>query len=160
MKKRIFAFVICLLCLISFSSCGYNHIMYEHLSNIENYETYTATIEKISVVKDGQALEYYEGTHTTKYIKGAVYLDISTEEISYSIRVMITEENSNILLENGFYEIIKKGLTVEIQTSNWIYGDTPFNYVIGIKYDGTEYLNSQEGLENIIEMMDADRSFF
>ncbi len=160
MKKRVFSVIVCVLCLLSFTSCGYNKIMYDHLSNIENYETYTATIEKISVVKENRTLEYYEDKHTSEYIKGTVYLDIFSEEVGYSIRVEITEENSDILLENGFYEIIEKGLSVEVQTSRWIYMDSDFNYVIGIKYNGTEYLNSQTGLENIIKMMDADRSFF
>jgi hypothetical protein len=38
--------------------------------------------------------------------------------------------------------------------------DGDFYYVIGLKYDGIEYLNSEEGLKNMVEMMKKNRSLF
>ena len=38
--------------------------------------------------------------------------------------------------------------------------DSEFFYIAQVEYDGTEYLNFEDGLENIVDMMDKDKSLF
>ena len=63
-------------------------------------------------------------------------------------------------VENGFYKDFLVGNVVEIQSSDWVYMDTNFYYVIGVKYGETQYLNAEDGLQNIVDMMDKERSLF
>ena len=67
---------------------------------------------------------------------------------------------SGLLFENGFYKDFLVGNVVEIQSSDWIYMDTNFYYVIGVKYGETQYLKAEDGLQNIVDMMDKNRSLF
>ncbi|MBO5981464.1 MAG: hypothetical protein J6Q24_03345 [Clostridia bacterium] len=162
MKQKSITLILCVLCLLSFTACGYNNIMYKHLSNIDNYESYTAVIEQIYVVdKDSnRAVEYNKNIHGSRYLKDTVYIDILPEGIGYSVRVEIIPQNSQILFDNGFFDTVEEGFTINVQTSLWTYMDGEFNFVIGLSYDDVQYLNSEDGLDNIIKMMDADRSFF
>lgn len=162
MKQKSITLILCVLCLLSFTACGYNNIMYKHLSNIDNYESYTAVIEQIYVVdKDSnRAVEYNKNIHGSRYLKDTVYIDILPEGIGYSVRVEIIPQNSQILFDNGFFDTVEEGITINVQTSLWTYMDGEFNFVIGLSYDDVQYLNSEDGLDNIIKMMDADRSFF
>ena len=162
MKQKSITLILCVLCLLSFTACGYNNIMYKHLSNIDNYESYTAVIEQIYVVdKDSnRAVEYNKNIHGSRYLKDTVYIDILPEGIGYSVRVEIIPQNSQILFDNGFFDTVEEGITINVQASLWTYMDGEFNFVIGLSYDDVQYLNSEDGLDNIIKMMDADRSFF
>ena len=167
----------CLLLILSLTACsGYNNIMYKHLSNENNYETYEVAVEKIYVCnKETQKLEEYdESLHDESYLCSTVYFGVSkldgfdggeyilgdgtkTEKM---VLLEVIAENSKILLENGFYKNFFEGNVIEIQSSNWIYMDANFYYVIGIKYGEKQYLNAEDGLQNIVDMMDKDRSLF
>jgi hypothetical protein len=162
MKQKAITLILCILCVFSFTACGYNNIMYKHLSNIDNYKSYTAVIDQIYVVdKDShRAVKYNKNIHGSKYLKDTVYIDILPEGIGHSVRVEIIPQNSQILFDNGFFDTVEEGITINVQTSLWIYMDGEFNFIIGLSYDDVQYLNSEDGLDNIIKMMDADRSFF
>ena len=45
-----------------------------------------------------------------------------------------------------------------VTVSSLIYMDTNFYYISSVTYNNKEYLNSETGLENIIKMMDENRS--
>ena len=53
---------------------------------------------------------------------------------------------------------IKPGDVIEVVTSNWIYMDGDFFYIIGLSKDNKEYLNKEEGLQNLIAYMDENKS--
>lgn len=163
MKQKSISVILCILCLLSFTACGYNNIMYKHLSNIDNYESYTAVIEQVFFVNEdnGRLVKFTKDIHDGSYFKGkTVYIDILPEGIGYSVRVEIIPQNSQILFDNGFFDTVEEGITINVQASLWTYMDGEFNFIIGLSYDDVQYLNSEDGLDNIIKMMDADRSFF
>jgi hypothetical protein len=176
MKVKISLLSLCLLLILSLTACsGYNNIMYKHLSNEKNYERYEVAIENIYVVnKETWDLEEYNDTiHDESYLSTTVCFSVleldGFDSGEYILgggtreRVVLLEvsaENSKILLENGFYKDFLVGNVVEIQSSDWIYMDTNFYYVIGVKYGETQYLNAEDGLQNIVDMMDKDRSLF
>ena len=163
MKKRMLLLILSVLCAVCFVSCGYNGVMYKHLSNIDNYESCNATVNQIFFENEynGRLVKYTKGIHDGSYFKGkTVFIDILPEGSKRSVRVEIIPQNSQILFDNGFFDIIEENITITIQASVWTYMDSEFNFVIGLGYDGIQYLNSEDGLDNIIKMMDADRSFF
>lgn len=171
----ILVLALCLVCVFSLTACGYNRIMYEHLSNIENYRTYEAEIMQICIYNDEthRLDEYNIDIHGEDCLSGTVYFGISIEDFvgperapkdeeaaKTLVYLEVTPENSQFLLSSGFYNDFIIGDTVEIQASDWTYMDGDFYYVIGVKYNGTQYLNSEDGLKNIVNMMDNDRSLF
>lgn len=176
-KKILYIILICLICFFTLTACtGYNNIMYKHLSNEENYETYKVSIEKIYVCnkETGRLEEYDEAIHDESYLNSTVRFGISEidgfcggeyilengSKTDYIVLLDVLSDNSQLLVNSGFYNDFSVGDTIEIQSSNWIYMDTDFYYVIGVKYNGVQYLNSDDGLQNIIDMMDKDRSLF
>ena len=162
MKIKWGLIVLCFLCTLGLTSCtGYNNIMYEHLSDIENYKIYEAKIEQIYIFNDEtKKFEEYNSAVPGESSAGAVYFDISTEDTNSLIRLKVTADNNKLLLDNGFYNDFQIGDSVEMQASDWIYMDTDFFYVIGVTYEGVQYLSSADGLKNIVDMMDDDRSLF
>ena len=165
----------CLFAIVNLTACnGYNRIMYEHLGDIENYDTYTVAIKGIYVRNDdGKPEEYDQTIHGEEALRGEVLLGIAPignfsheyrvangENTESMVLLEVIPENSRLLADSGFYDHFTVGETVEIQASDWIYMDGDFYYVIGLKYDGIEYLNSEEGLKNMVEMMKKNRSLF
>jgi len=162
MKIKALLIILCLACSLSLTACtGYNNIMYEHLGNIENYKTYEAKIEQIYLYdeEDRQLEKYDKDIHRENNLS-TVYFDISLGDLNQSIRLEVISDNNQLLVSNGFYDNFAIGDTVEVQASDWIYMDTDFFYVIGLKYNDVQYLNNKDGLQNIVEMMDKDRSLF
>ena len=175
MKVKLSLLSLCLLLILSLTACtGFNNIMYKHLSNEENYERYEVAIENIYVCnKETRKLEEYNDTiHDESYLSATVYFSVLELDGFYGgeyflgdgtrteriVLLEVSAENSKILLENGFYKDFLLGNVVEIQSSGWVYMDTNFYYVIGVKYGETQYLNAEDGLQNIVDMMDKDRS--
>ena len=177
MKARPFFLLLCLLLVLNLTACsGYNKIMYKHLSDENNYKTYEVTVKNIYVrnKESGRLEKYDEALHDESYLSATVFFGVSkldgfdsgeyplsdgtkTENI---VLLEVCAENSKTLLEKGFYENFSPGKVIEVQCSDWIYMDGNFYYVIAVKDGETQYLNSKEGLQNIIDMMDKDRSFF
>ena len=175
MKVKVSLLSLCLLLILSLTACsGYNNIMYKHLSNEKNYERYEVAIKNIYVHnKETRKLEEYNDTiHDESYLSATVCFSVSELDDFYggeyflgdgtktewTVLLDVSAENSKILLENGFYKDFLLGNVVEIQSSSWIYMDANFYYVIGVKYGETQYLNAEDGLQNIVDMMDKDRS--
>ena len=177
MKVKLSLLSLCLLLILSLTACtGYNNIMYKYLSNEKNYERYEVAIENIYVLnKETRKLEEYNDTiHDESYLSATVCFSVSDLDgffggeyflgdgtrTEWTVLLKVSAENSKILLENGFYKDFLVGNVVEIQSSNWVYMDTNFYYVIGVKYGETQYLNAEDGLQNIVDMMDKNRSLF
>lgn len=177
MGRKALLVLLCLVLAFNFTACtGYNGIMYKHLSNVKNYRTYEITIEKIYVVnKETEKLEEYDQTvHDEGHLNATVYFGISELDGFYGgeyilndgsktdniVLLRVLAENSKILVENDFYNNFSRGAHIEIQVSNWVYMDTKFYYVIGVQCGDIQYLKSGDGLRNVVDMMDKDRSLF
>ena len=177
MKVKVLLLSLCLLLILSLTACsGYNNIMYKHLGNENNYEKYEVAVENIYVCnkETGKLEEYNDAIHGESYLGATVYFSVSELDGFYGseyilgdgtrtesmVLLEVLAENSKILLENGFYKNFLVGNVVEIQSSDWVYMDANFYYVIGVRYGETQYLNAEDGLQNIVDMMDKDRSLF
>ena len=177
MKIKVSLLLLCLLLILSLTACtGYNNLMYKHLSNEKNYERYEVAIENIYVrnKETGKLEEYDDTIHDESYLSTSVYFGVSELNGFYGgeyilgdgtstemmVLLGVLAENSKVLLENGFYKDFLVGNVVEIQSSNWVYMDTNYYFVIGVKYGETQYLKAEDGLQNIVDMMDKNRSLF
>ena len=176
MKKKILVIIICLVCFTLSACTGYNNVMYKHLSNEANYGTYEVAVEKIYVLnkETGKLEEYDETVHDESFLNRTVFFGVSEldgfygdeyvlengSQTNHIVLLNVLAENSQLLVNNSFYNNFSVGDIIEIQVSDWYYMDTDFYYVIGVKYNGVQYLNSEDGLQNIVDMMDKERSLF
>ena len=160
MKKLlclIFSFVILISCL---SACsGYNKRMRDHLSDSENYQTIDVVLKDI----------YYQDPKTYDIVYDFDPAEISdcnivfrvTDESSLEKNELIfevTPENHRILCENGFYEKVSTGEEITIKATTWIYMDGYFYFIASVEHDGVVYLDFEEGLKNITQMMKKNKS--
>lgn len=102
MKIKVLLVILCLLCTLGLSACtGYNNIMYEHLSDIENYKIYEAKIEQIyRYNEETKQLEEYDPAVQGENCSGTVYFDISTEDADSIIRLEVIPDNAQLLLRD------------------------------------------------------------
>lgn len=177
MRVKALLLSICLLLILNLTACsGYNNIMYKHLSDEGNYKTYKVAVENIYVrnKETGKLEEYDKSLHDESYLCSTVYFSVSELDGFYGgeyilndgtktesmVLLEVVAENSKTLFENDFYKDFSLGNVIEIQSSDWVYMDADFYYVIGVKYGEIQYLNINDGLQSIIDMMDKDRSLF
>lgn len=88
----------------------------------------------------------------------APFLGVSPESISepidaYEVRLRICAENHQMLKQSGFYDDVEAGDEITVTTSDWIYMDGEFFYVIGVSVGDQVYLDPAVGLQNVIDMM-------
>ena len=173
MKKKILFFVLIIILLVVSSCTGYNKIMYDYLSDSNNYKTYHIEINNfyyfnydenhLKLINFKQNLEsqydkIYFSISELENFDGGNYL-INDEELSdYMVLLQIEYNNYKILLENNFFADYKLHDSLMVTVSSLIYMDTNFYYISSVTYNNKEYLNSETGLENIIKMMDENRS--
>ena len=173
MKKTILFFVLITILLVVSSCTGYNKIMYDYLSDSNNYKTYHIEINNFyyfnyddnhyELINFKQNLEskydkIYFSISELENFDGGNYL-INDEEFSdYMVLLQIEYNNYKILLENNFFADYKLHDSLMVTVSSLIYMDTNFYYISSVTYNNKEYLNSEIGLENIIKMMDENRS--
>jgi len=175
--KKIISLVLSIFFLLSpLTSCGYNSIMYEHLTDASNYQEYSAQIVDITYYdKDHTPREDYGSADiaTAEYVIIEVLLE-SKEEIApfygvsvdnlpkdcseYPVSLKIDSDSNKALYTNGFYNVVKEDTEITLKASNWIYMDGYFFYVSSVMYDGVEYLSESDGLSNIEKMIKKNRS--
>ncbi len=172
MKKCILVACALLVCVLCLQSCEYNGIMYNYLSDSENYKSYSVLLTSISYVEDIKqparedidAAEFASAETVYLYVvfasreQLAPFLGVSPENIqnpvdTYTVRLKICANNHKQLLQNGFYDAVRAGDEITVTASDWIYMDGEFFYVIGVEQNGTTYLDQTVGLQNVIDMM-------
>ncbi|MBE6765546.1 MAG: hypothetical protein E7546_06680 [Ruminococcaceae bacterium] len=178
MKKRFILVALILALSMLLTSCldGYNDLMYEYLSDSNNYMQYEVTLVDIYYRdEDGEICEDYksEDIKNSEHVYFSVYFhskhevapflglnedNLQKECDEYIVNLQIEPNNNKILYENGFYSDIEENTDISLKTSNWIYMDGFFFYVISVTYNDTDYLNESDGLENIVAMMKENPS--
>jgi len=175
---RIFALAFLVMALCSCN--GYNPIMYKHLCDLQSYVTVSGVVDEIffydaewdKIIWENSADEIPE----SEYIMN-ISLHFEDEEdylgffggsslpegYDFSADIWtfeIISTNVDVLVENGFFDAIFIGDEIRIVTSNWIYMDGNFFEIIELEHNDTVYLNSSDGLENFIEYMEKNKSWF
>ena len=156
----LFAFVLT----ITLSSCsGYNKKMRNYLSDSASYYEYTVEVQEIAISqydsnKLGVFVKFYTKEEVAKF-RGVSAENLTLNPEDYLITLEIIGDNINKACDNGLMEEIQSGDVIEVVTSNWIYMDGDFFYIIGLSKDNKEYLNKDEGLQNLISYMDENKSF-
>ena len=156
----LFAFILT----ITLSSCsGYNKKMRNHLSDSASYCEYTVEVQEIAISqydsnKLGVFVKFYTKEEVAKF-HGVSAENLTLNPEDYLITLEIIGDNINKACDNGLMEEIQSGDVIEVVTSNWIYMDGDFFYIIGLSKDNKVYLNKDEGLQNLISYMDENKSF-
>lgn len=176
MRRIIALSMIIALLLVCLSSCvGYNQIMRDHLSNPASYHSYTVVVKDMYFQDADKKNRDFSSTYCLNFdatlvvflpnIKDALPF-LGSQQIpesavsGYELTLCISARNSKILFDEGFYQSIQMGDEIQIRASNWIYMDGTFFYVAELKYQGIQYLYFEDGLQNIITMMDEKKSLF
>ncbi len=178
MKKVICFITVLLVLIVCLTSCsGYNKIMRDHLSDPENYQACEAILVDIYYL-DPVTKEVFYDLETPEILDYETVFIVAfetTEDVSaflggtpnpyipleeYKISLRVASDNSKILHSNGFYDSVSLGDKITLTASNWIYMDGNFFFVAQVECDGTEYLTFDEGLKNIVDMMNKNKSLF
>ena len=150
--KRISFLLLVVTLLLSMTSCsGYNGVMREHLSNEDNYYTIEATFCTYKETDDRVYL------YVTVEDKSAFD---SSEANSKEIRLELVGDNCNALGEFLENEEIKEGDKITVRCSTWIYMDSTFYYVAGLKDQNKTFLSFDDGLAAIVDYVNGNKSLF
>lgn len=156
--------------------CGFNKIMRDHLSNPDNYYEFEIEVTRIySYDGNKRQDERYTDISSARdvdldapvfYISGKV-LSGNCKSVTddyyakqYENKFEISQANVSRLLSTDFYDVVKVGDVLNIRATWWIYGDRDWRYVAEISLNGTTYLQFDEGLQNIVDYMNANKSLF
>lgn len=159
-----------------FCGCGFNKIMREHLSDPDNYYEFTIEVTRIYTYNGSKAENRYTDVTSPAdinldaadwyYIDGKV-LDGNEPDLGddyyskrYELNFEISQANVLHLLSTDFYNVIEVGDKLQVRSTWWVYGDRDWRYIAEIKLNNTVYLGFDEGLQNIIDYMNANKSLF
>lgn len=175
--RRNVSIIIAVIAILILTSCGYNNTMYEYLSSDDNYKTYSVTLFDVYYY-DRSADEYNRDFSSEEFLNNDVTFKVSFDDNSdisgflgyspaedksvseYMVFLKVTEANNKLLSENNFYNDVILNETIEIRASDWIYMDGNFFYIAEVNYQEKEYLNFDDGLNNIITMIKSNKSIF
>lgn len=150
--KRLLLYLLIAVVLLSITACdGYNGIMREHLGNKDYYFTVDATFCSYKEADDRIYLYVI--------VEDKSAFD-SSEANNEELGLELVGDNCNILGEILANEEICEGDKITVKCSTWIYMDSAFYYVAEIKELDKVYLSFGDGLKNIIEYMDNNKSLF
>ncbi|MBQ8579195.1 MAG: hypothetical protein IJ448_00685 [Oscillospiraceae bacterium] len=162
MKKLLFAISIVMFFALLLSACtGFNDIMYDHLSSANNYAPYRANVQELICKEDNTLIikvTFNDYDVVRNFLGGSPNQEIPLNEYVFSLTV--AAENVIILRENGFFDAVSVNDSIEVSATSFIYSDSEFFYVAAVRTEEKEYLDAQTGLQNIIRMMDDNRSIF
>ena len=174
--QRYFVAIISLTVILSIlTSCtGYNSIMRNHLCDKKNYHTYCGKLcdiyyfddknQKVSLLSNSFIpdcdvmfqLTFSDDIEALEKFLGAMpNTEISLSEYKFSFSV--TKENNKILVDNG-YDTVSKNSIIKIIASNFIYMDGQFFLIAAIRFNDTEYLNFEDGFNNIVDHINNNKS--
>ncbi len=177
MKKIFSCILVIVFTVAAFTSCGYNRIMRKHLSDPSNYRTTNVILSDVCIY-DSESHTFVSCSNMADYLDHHVYFTVTFETYEdialfigatpnkdYPINefvfdLVVFSENNKILYENGFYDDFTLGEKITLSTSYFIYMDGEFFDVAMVEHNETVYLSFDEGLKNIIDFMDENKSWF
>lgn len=177
MKKSVALLVVISLIAVLLTSCKrYNKILYRRLSDPEWYDEFSMVVKGFEYWDDDawEEREYTpditleesdqlfivvccDSRETFIDFYGGISDETTNEMINKDdIALMVCNENNNVLIKNGFYEEINIGDTITVWTTHFVYFDVTRIYMCGLKTQDKTYLEFDEGLSNIVKMMDEE----
>ena len=162
MKKKLIALLVVVILIVLLSACnGFNSMMYNHLSNEDNYHAYQIVIADMNRQEDGELVikaKFDNYRDVRPFLGVNPNRDVPLDKYIFELKV--TAENHLILKDNGYFENVSVGDRIEVCTSSWIYMDSNFFYIASLSHNGKEYLGFDDGMQNIKRMMENQRSLF
>lgn len=177
MKKTTCLTTLLAILITCFASCsGYNKPMRDHLGNADNYHTCEVILEDLYYI-DSSTNEKKRDITDQDFLNNDIFLEVSffnsiddlrpflgltpskdTPLETYKFQFRVTKSNSRILASNDYYANMTVGEKISVKVSDFIYMDSEYFYVVQLEYNGKEYLNFEEGLKNLVDMMNKNKS--
>ena len=152
--RKLFLFSISIISALIMTFCSYSPAVISYIDNEKNYIEIEATVVGTKYYENGYSYLFVTLTdpeHFTDFT-GLAYDESDPSLLgTTTVTMKIMQENSNVLMERGFFESINPGDTVTIHTTCWIDGEIHRHYLASIKCQDVEYLTFEEGLEGIKE---------
>ena len=173
---RFIAMILCLFVVLSLlTSCsGYNSKMRNHLSDEANYHSFSGTIcdvyyfdaenKKVSLLASDVIPDCDVVVELTFDDRDTIKKFLGSEPnpewslIEYKFAFDITNENNQILVEKGFYDIVSMNTPIEITASDYIYMDSNFFFIAAVIYNETTFLTFEDGIQNVREYIIEHKS--
>ena len=164
---------------IFLTSCNthfyYDKPTYRRLSNPELYdefsmivkglEYYDADTKEIKEYTPDITLEEFDEVYIVVYcdsretfisFHGSIADWVTDEMISEDyIDLRVCKENNDILISNDFYKEINPGDNIIVSATHFVSFDKTQTFMCSLKTENKLYLDFDEGLSNIVKMMDA-----
>ncbi len=154
MKQKMLSLILCI-CLLS--GCGFNAPMRRFLSDRENYHQYECT--HLETREEEAGAMYFHVSLTEEPRDNLKYDNYYSEEYGCnSTRLEVLGENIRVLEERGFFEEVTPGTPITIVASPLIYMDGNYFFIIGVRAGDKVYLDTETGLENMIDYMNDHKS--
>ena len=179
MKRTFCGILVLAMLLASLASCsGYNRVMREHLKNADNYQAREMILKDFYYIDPStqeKKRDFADQAFGDNDIIFEVAFGKSVEELIlfsghtfeedaelelYQFQLRVIPSNSQILLENGFFDRIAVDEKISFKASDYIYMDSEYFYIAQLEYADTEYLSFDDGLKNIVDMMEENKSIF
>lgn len=178
MKKILIIWFITLYILLLTGCTGYNNILYDHLSDEKNYLQVTGKIHEIYYYKNSVKKTWQVSSDFKLDVESTIFVSLQFDKETYLkfsgtssmsddfdyttnyIDFELIQLNTNILIDNSFFESISYGDDLTIKASNLIYMDTTYFVAIQLIHDDLVYLATDDGLSNFIVYMNENRSLF
>ena len=159
------------------TSCKpYGKILYQHLSNPELYDEFSmivkgfeywdADTKKQGVYTTDIELDesdtvyivvYCDSRETFINFYGSIADWMTDEMISEEyIYLKVCKENNDALISNNFYGEISSGDNIIVSATHFVSFDKLRTFMCSLKTENKLYLDFDEGLSNIVKMMDAE----
>lgn len=170
MKIKLITLLALLVCIFTLSSCDttYNQIEYDNLSNAANYRKFDVKFSCVKVLNSTSQTTYYNNE-----ILELVVTFLSLDELnlfqttklesvsnldSYPITFISFKDNTNILLNNNFFNEVKEGDTITIWVNMYRGIDAIYNFLGSVQFNNKTYLSLEDGLNGVKKYMDDNRS--
>ena len=172
MKIKIITIFTLILCIFALSGCDntYTKKEYENLSNKENYRSFEVKFSYVRFLEDNKQSSSYQNEKLQLVVTFLIleelnlFKTIKLESVSsldsYPIMFTIFEENTNLLIQNNFFNEVNEGDIITIWVSMYRGIDTIYNYLGGLSTNNKTYLSLDEGIDGIKKHMDSNRSPF
>ena len=148
--KRLLMLLVVIILLLSITACsGYNGIMREHLSIVDNYDAMDAVFCSYEEADDRLYLDVT--------IEDKSAFD-SSEAGSEEIRLELVGDNCDALGESLAKDELCAGDRITVKCSTWIYMDSTFYYVAEIETQDKTFLSFEDGMKNITKYMNENKS--
>ena len=132
--------------------CSYAPLVSQYITDEEHYIEIEVKVSSTKTNDDGYSYLYVNLLEFERYrgFTGETPEEFNDELLdSTVIEIKIVPQNTQLLIERGFFDNVEAGDLVTIHTTCWIHDNIPRHYLASITLDDIVYMSFEEGLDGI-----------